>query len=129
MSAAAEPPPLPPTELRCAVCLGTFDGAALAAEAAGVRAALAAHSAAGVIELSDAVGVFCGFADAATDSAFKTETQRLLHYQRSPFCMMEGSNNAPLFSQCCSPRKPGDKFFPCMHGFDPPDPLPACTRQ
>eukprot|EP00966_Prymnesium_polylepis_P327842 7383677-Prymnesium_polylepis.1 len=26
---------------------------------------------------------------------------------------MEGSDNAPLFSNCCSPRKPGDKFFPC----------------
>ena len=34
--------------------------------------------------------------------------------------MMEGSDNAPLFSQCCSPRKPGDKFFPCVHGFNGP---------
>ena len=41
--------------------------------------------------------------------------------------MMEGSDNAPLFSQCCSPRKPGDKFFPCKEGFDPPEPLPACA--
>ena len=41
--------------------------------------------------------------------------------------MMEGSDNAPLFSQCCHPRKPGDKFFPCIRGFKPPDPLPACA--
>ena len=31
------------------------------------------------------------------------------------------------FFVCCSPRKPGDKFFPCIHGFDDPDPLPACA--
>ena len=41
--------------------------------------------------------------------------------------MMEGSDNAPLFSQCCSPRKPGDKFFPCVKGFPPPDPMPKCV--
>ena len=41
--------------------------------------------------------------------------------------MMEGSDNAPLFSQCCHPRKPGDKFFPCVHGFDPPKALPPCA--
>ena len=61
------------------------------------------------------------------DAAYKKEGQQLLSYTRTPFCMMEGSNNAPLFSQCCSPRKPGDKFFPCMYGFDKPEALPACA--
>ena len=42
--------------------------------------------------------------------------------------MMEGSDNAPLFSQCCSPRKPGDKFFPCVHGFNDPPKLPECAH-
>ena len=51
----------------------------------------------------------------------------MLHYRRAHFCTMEGSDNAPLFSQCCSPRKPGDKFFPCKEGFDPPQPLPTCA--
>ena len=51
----------------------------------------------------------------------------MLHYRRAHFCTMEGSDNAPLFSQCCSPRKPGDKFFPCQYGFAPPEPLPACA--
>ena len=81
-----------------------------------------------MIELSEAVDVFCGFSDAAADKAFKEETERLLHYRRSPFCMMEGSDNAPLFSQCCSPRKPGDKFFPCIHGFNDPPKLPECAH-
>ena len=92
----------------------------------GVIAALKPHEDARIIELSDARGTFCGFKDAATNRLFERETKVMLHYHRTPFCMMEGSNNAPLFSQCCSPRKPGDKFFPCVHGFDPPDALPAC---
>jgi hypothetical protein len=92
----------------------------------GVIAALKPHEDARIIELSDARGTFCGFKDAATNGLFERETKVMLHYHRTPFCMMEGSNNAPLFSQCCSPRKPGDKFFPCVNGFDPPDALPAC---
>ena len=53
----------------------------------------------------------------------------MLTYRRDPFCMMEGSNNAPLFSQCCSPRKPGDKFFPCISGEMPNgEDLPACAH-
>jgi len=85
------------------------------------------HENAPILELSSVKGSFCGFTDWSAHGAFKRESQRLLHYIRTPFCMMEGSNNAPLFSQCCSPRKPGDKFFPCMHGFDPPADLPACS--
>ena len=73
------------------------------------------------------VGTFCGFADGAANREFAERTKQMLTYKRTPFCMMEGSDNAPLFSQCCSPRKPGDKFFPCVHGFDDPDPLPACA--
>ncbi|KAL1528538.1 hypothetical protein AB1Y20_009881 [Prymnesium parvum] len=88
--------------------------------------ALAPHSSAGVLEIRDAVDVFCGFEDAQTNEAFLRETQRLLTYRRTPFCMIEGSDNAPMFSNCCSPRKPGDKFFPCIHGFDGPSPLPQC---
>jgi len=88
--------------------------------------ALAQHRSAGVIEIEDAVDVFCGFEDAVANEAFLKETARLLTYQRTPFCMMEGSDNAPLFSNCCSPRKPGDKFFPCIHGFDGPSALPQC---
>ena len=92
-------------------------------------------------------------------AAFRDETERMLHYRRAHFCTMEGSDNAPLFSQCCTPRKPGacvhahrltaaahasrlficgddgrarsrpgDKFFPCVEGFDPPAPLPECTH-
>ena len=33
----------------------------------------------------------------------------------------------PPRPQCCHPRKPGDKFFPCIDGFDPPEPLPTCA--
>ena len=79
-----------------------------------------------IIELGDVRGSFCGFTEPSVDATFRSETERLLHYQRTPFCMMEGSDNAPLFSQCCHPRKPGDKFFPFVHGFDPPDALPRC---
>jgi len=88
---------------------------------------LAPYASAAVLELEAADGVFCGFADSSLDRAFKIETERLLTYHRTPFCMMEGSDNAPLFSQCCSPRKPGDKFFPCIEGFPAPDALPACS--
>ena len=84
------------------------------------------HADARIIELGDVRGSFCGFTEPSVDATFRSETERLLHYQRTPFCMMEGSDNAPLFSQCCHPRKPGDKFFPCVHGFDPPDALPRC---
>ena len=94
---------------------------------AAVVAALAPHADAAIIEIDDAVGRFCGFADASAHAAFRDETQRMLHYRRAHFCTMEGSDNAPLFSQCCSPRKPGDKFFPCKEGFEPPEPLPACA--
>ena len=52
----------------------------------------------------------------------------MLHYRRANFCTIEGSDDAPQFSQCCSPRKPGDKFFPCVEGFEPPAPLPACAH-
>ena len=87
------------------------------------------HEGASIIELSEnVIGSFCGFGDRGTQSMYESETERMLSYQRTPFCMMEGSDNAPLFSQCCHPRKPGDKFFPCVHGFDPPTPLPRCER-
>mmetsp|Transcript_16999 Transcript_16999/g.28375 ORF Transcript_16999/g.28375 Transcript_16999/m.28375 type:complete len:856 (-) Transcript_16999:413-2980(-) len=89
--------------------------------------ALAAQQHAAIIEIDDAESVFCGFANAEQDAAFQKDSKQLLTYHRTFFCMMEGSNNAPLFSQCCTPRKPGDKFFPCMYGFDDPEPLPACT--
>ena len=92
-----------------------------------MAAALKAHEGAAIIELTDAIGTFCGFTDPTTHAAYERETHALLHYQRTPFCMMEGSNNAPLFSQCCYPRKPGDKFFPCINGFDPPEDLPSCA--
>ena len=92
-----------------------------------VIAALKPHEGAAILELDAVAGTFCGFTDSATQRLFVRETNRLLHYQRTPFCMMEGSNNAPLFSQCCHPRKPGDKFFPCLHGFDAPEALPACA--
>merc|ERR1711935_620217 len=87
------------------------------------------HAHTAIIEIEDAVDSFCGFADPTMDAAYKTEGQGLLAYTRTPFCMMEGSNNAPLFSQCCSPRKPGDKFFPCISGSMPSgDDLPACAH-
>ena len=86
-----------------------------------------------MIEIEDAVDVFCGFEDAEANEVFLKETARLLTYQRTPLCMMEGSDNAPLFSNCCSPRKPGDKFFPyaalelqgCARLHSAPSVLPA----
>ena len=131
-----------------------------------VKELLKQYESAHIIEIDDAINAFCGFVDHDTNSRFLAETQALLHYRRTPFCMMEGSNNAPLFSQvlptpshcyttcraaavsllhhlscccrvprlialmrswqCCYPRKPGDKFFPCIDGFDAPKALPAC---
>eukprot|EP00966_Prymnesium_polylepis_P096598 2237986-Prymnesium_polylepis.2 len=46
------------------------------------------------------------------NDAFVKESGRLLEYRRSPFCMEDDARNVPPYSQCCSPRKPGDKFFP-----------------
>ena len=92
-----------------------------------IRELLRPHEHAAIIELSEARGTLCGFADSKSHELFRTETESMLSYTREPFCMMEGSNNAPLFSQCCHPRKPGDKFFPCLHGFDKPEVLPACA--
>merc|ERR1719409_1740669 len=78
-----------------------------------VQAALRPHAHMAILEIEDAVDTFCGFADPTMDAAYKKE----------------GSNNAPLFSQCCSPRKPGDKFFPCISGTMPTgDDLPACAH-
>ena len=71
---------------------------------------------------------FCGFRDEAAHATFRDESQRMLHYRRANFCTIEGSDDAPQFSQCCSPRKPGGKFFPCVEGFEPPAPLPACAH-
>ena len=94
-----------------------------------VKAALRPHAHMAILEIEDAVDTFCGFADPTMDSAYKKEGQKLLSYTRTPFCMMEGSNNAPLFSQCCQARKPGDKFFPCISGSMPTgDDLPACAH-
>ncbi len=95
-------------------------------DAAVVRA-LEPYKEAGVIVLDDVIGAFCGFKDAELNALFERETTRMLSYTRTPFCTMEGSDNAPLFSNCCSPRKPGEKFFPCTYGFDPPEQLPACA--
>ena len=89
---------------------------------------LGAHASAGVIEIDDPIGTFCGFDDGALDRKYREVSSHLLTYRRTPFCMMEGSDNAPLFSQCCSPRKPGDKFFPCVHGFNDPPKLPECAH-
>merc|ERR1712146_480955 len=94
-----------------------------------VKALLKPHDAVAVLEIEDAVDTFCGFAEPTMNSAYTAEGQALLGYSRTPFCMMEGSNNAPLFSQCCSPRKPGDKFFPCISGSMPNgEDLPACAH-
>ena len=93
-----------------------------------VAKVLGAHASAGVIEIDDPVGTFCGFDDGALDRKYREVSSHLLTYRRTPFCMMEGSDNAPLFSQCCSPRKPGDKFFPCVHGFNDPPKLPECAH-
>ena len=93
-----------------------------------MRRALAPHAAAGVIELAFADGAFCGFEDAATDRQFHEATRHLIDYRRSPFCYEDGVS-VPPYSQCCHPRKPGDAFFPCVFGFDPPEPLPTCGKE
>ena len=93
---------------------------------AGVRALLAPHADAAIIELDAVAGRFCGFADAVEHAAFLSESERVLTYDRVPFCTMEGSDNAPLYSRCCTPWHEGEKFFPCVHGFGKPPPLPAC---
>ena len=77
--------------------------------------------------LAFADDAFCGFGDAPTDRQFNEATQHLIEYRRSPFCYEDGIS-VPPYSQCCHPRKPGDAFFPCVFGFDPPEPLPACGR-
>jgi hypothetical protein len=64
-----------------------------------VKELLKQYESAHIIEIDDAINAFCGFVDHDTNSRFLAETQALLHYRRTPFCMMEGSNNAPLFSQ------------------------------
>ena len=98
----------------------------------GVRRALKAHESAAIIELKDVTDVFCGFESRSLDAEFKSATQRVLDYKRSPLCYEDGTRPdgtpaaAPPYSQCCHPRKPGDKFFPCVHGFDDPEPLVAC---
>ena len=93
-----------------------------------IRAALAPHATKAVIEFAFVDNIFCGFEDTSEDRAFVDATMELLHYHRSPFCYEDGVS-APPYSQCCHPRKPGDAFFPCVHGFDPPDPLPVCGAQ
>jgi len=94
---------------------------------AGAIAHLAPHAAAAVIELDVAVGTFCGFADATEHASFLKESERVLTYERVPFCTMEGSDNAPLYSRCCTPWHEGEKFFPCVYGFGQVAPLPKCA--
>jgi arabinosyltransferase len=91
-----------------------------------LRGALAPFRHVGILEIVDPIGSFCGMADPMADAAFKAESNRLLVYRRTAFCMEDDARGVPGYSQCCSPRKAGDKFFPCLHGFDPPEPLPAC---
>ena len=90
------------------------------------RVKLAPHEATAVIIVDDPVGSFCGFADPTEEKSFQRASWRLLEYRRSPFCYEDGVR-VPGYSQCCTPRKPGDAFFPCIHGFDPPEPLPLCA--
>ena len=94
-----------------------------------VRTALAQYADTAVIEFADVVDAFCGFdGDAALERTFLDSTRRLLEYKRSPFCYEDHVSGVPPYSQCCRPRKPGDAFFPCIQGFDDPEPLVACTR-
>ena len=92
-----------------------------------VKSALAPHAATAVVVIDDPIGSFCGFTDAAEHRTFEQASHRLLEYKRSPFCYEDGVR-VPGYSQCCTPRKTGDPFFPCVYGFDPPEPLPACAR-
>ena len=91
-----------------------------------VRAALAPHASAAIIELADVVDAFCGFEDPEAGRAFTKAANTLLHYRRSPFCYEDGLH-VPGYSQCCKPRKEGDPFFPCKYGFDAPAPLAQCS--
>ena len=72
---------------------------------------------------------FCGFRDPQVNEAFVKETDRVLTYERVPFCTTEGSDNAPLYSRCCTPWHPGEKFFPCVYGFGKPAELPRCAAE
>jgi len=92
-----------------------------------LRQQLSAHEGAAIIELEEADDRFCGFVDADAQEAFRTESERVLTYDRVPFCTMEGSDNAPLYSRCCTPWHEGEKFFPCVYGFGKPKPLPQCA--
>ena len=92
-----------------------------------MRKALKSVESAAVIELADAIDVFCGFDDdPRADKAFRDASFRLLDYKRSPFCYEDHVSGVPPYSQCCRPRKPGDAFFPCVDGFDAPEPLVKC---
>lgn len=92
-----------------------------------VRTALAPYASQAVIELADVVDSFCGFDDdPALQRTFLESTHRLLEYKRSPFCYEDHVSGVPPYSQCCRPRKPGDAFFPCVDGFDAPEPLVKC---
>ena len=93
---------------------------------AGIRRTLAPHEHSAVIELERAEDAFCGFSDAGAHAEFLAESERVLTYERVPFCTMEGSDNAPLYSRCCTPWHEGEKFFPCVLGFGKPKPLPKC---
>ncbi len=92
-----------------------------------LRAVLAPHADAAVLVLEEADGRFCGFEDSAAHAAFAAESERVLTYDRVPFCTMEGSDDAPLYSRCCTPWHEGEKFFPCVYGFGKPKGLPACA--
>ncbi|KAL1508010.1 hypothetical protein AB1Y20_007608 [Prymnesium parvum] len=92
-----------------------------------IRAALAQYAHVAVIEIERVDGRFCGFEDAQVNRDFAAESHRVLSYKRVPFCTMEGSDNAPLYSRCCEPWHEGEKYFPCIYGFDDPAPLPKCA--
>ena len=82
-----------------------------------------------MLEIDAPADVFCGFVhDAQAQRGFARASAWLLHYQRLPFCYEDGvTTHVPGYSQCCKPRKPGDAFFPCIHGFDDPAKLPSCS--
>ena len=119
-------PRLPPS-IKSSVAKVTMPPSPL--DDAGVIAHLAPHKEAAVIEIDMALGKFCGFQDTTEHATFLRETERVLEYERVPFCTMEGSNNAPLYSRCCTPWHEGEKFFPCEYGFGKPPPLPACAAK
>lgn len=92
-----------------------------------IRKALAPYKDHAVIEFADPIDAFCGFEDPVVDRKFNDASRRLLDYKRSPFCYEDAEAARPPYSQCCRPRKPGDPFFPCIDGFDDPEPLVQCT--